>query len=76
METTDKVLLVKGLAEKAESATRQSPPADAILREGGDENHRKPPAIGDKAILQIDAADARHLHIGNDAGRVVELRGT
>src|SRR5215469_944225 len=75
IDTLNEGLSVKRLGEKADGPARECPLLDSAIRKRGNEDDRRPPIFRCQLTLQLQAADARHLNIGNEAGRFAELRG-
>src|SRR5271170_959662 len=75
VEALDQPLVVKGLAQEAERASREHAAADLFLGECRHENHRRAIAVRDQAFLQIGAGHARHMHVGNQTRRIPRAVG-
>ena len=66
--------LVERLAQKIDCSRLHRSLASPLLREGSNKNDRLAMIVSDQAFLQLEAAHAGHLHVGNDAGRLAQLR--
>ena len=64
---------VERLAQETDCPALHGSLANTLMREGSDENDRHAMIVSDQIFLQLDAAHAGHLHIGNDAGGFVQL---
>ena len=61
----------KWFFEKCERASGLGPTPNGRFGKRRDENDWKAASLGDQAILKIKAAHAGHLHVGDQAGAVV-----
>jgi hypothetical protein len=73
IEVPDQGRSVERLGQKADRTGLEGARADAFVRESRDENDRQAPPFGDQAALQLDAAHAGHLDIGDQAQRLIRL---
>ena len=64
----------EGLGQEANCSGPQRSGADALIREGRDENERHTITLGAHHREQLQAAHNRHLHIRNHARGVIQLR--
>src|SRR5262245_20930292 len=65
---------VKRLGKKADRSRRHRPRADTVFGKGGDEYDRQCLAFTGQVILQLDAAHAGELDIGDETGRAICAR--
>src|SRR5215472_2303516 len=63
----------EGLAEEAQGTSLHDARPQPLLRKGGHEDDRDVATLRQQRFLQFDAVQARHLQIGDDAGRMVEM---
>lgn len=66
-DAVDQGLPLEGLAEEAYGSRRHHAVADAVVRKGGDEDHRRRVAAFAQDLRKLDAADAVHLHVRDQA---------
>src|SRR5215472_16937977 len=64
----------EGLAEEAQGTSLHDARPQPLLRKGGHEDDRDVATLRQQRFLQFDAVQARHLQIGDDAGRMVQMR--
>ena len=74
IEACDQSGTVKRLAQEANCSGPHGLCLDALVREGRDENDRRAVSLGEQTALQLNAADAGHLHVGDHARRIAHLR--
>jgi hypothetical protein len=67
-------LSVKRLREKADSPVRERPLLDSRIRKSGNKDDRRSTIFGRQSALQLETANARHLNVGDEAGRFAEFR--
>src|SRR5262245_53322242 len=74
IDTLNEGLSVKRLCEKADGPAREGPLPNSRIRKSGNKDDRRLTIVGRQSALQLQTANARHLNVGNDAGRFAELR--
>ena len=72
-KTVDQRRSGEGLGQEANCPGLQHSGADALFREGRDENERHTGTLGAHEHQQLHAAHNRHLHIRNHARRVIQV---
>jgi hypothetical protein len=72
LDTFEQPRFIEGLGQKANRSGVHCLLSYPILRECGDENHRRSIAACDQVFLQLDATHAWHFDIGNQTGRVMQ----
>ena len=75
INTSNKVVLMEWLAKEANRTGLHGSCPHAIIRIASHENNGYAVTSGDKAVLQVNAVQPRHLHIGDKARCVVNLLG-
>jgi len=75
IEACDQSGTVKRLAQEANCSGPHGLCLDALVREGRDENDRRAASLGEQTALQLNAADAGHLHVGDHARRIADVCG-
>ena len=63
----------EGLGQEGDCSGPQRPGADALIREGRDENERHKVTLAAHERQQVQAAQDRHLHIRNHTGGVIHI---
>src|SRR5215813_13770929 len=64
----------EGLAEEAQGTSLHDARPQPLLRKSGHEDDRDVATLRQQRFLQFDAVQARHLQIGDHAGRMVQMR--
>src|SRR5262245_47677341 len=75
-EAPDQAFLAIWLAQKANSARAEGAIAGPFIGIGRNENDGQVVAVGEQSALQVDPAQARHLHIRYHARRLAQLLGS
>ena len=70
-ETSDQIVRLKRLAEKANRTTRKSPLFQPGLMARRDHDHRRRGLVGHEVLFEVDTTQARHLDVRNDAGKAL-----
>jgi hypothetical protein len=70
VQTRDQAIVTERFSQITARASRQQADTHSLLGKCGHEDDRYLVTIRDQALLQLDSAYARHLHVGNNASRV------
>jgi len=73
MEIFDQVIHVKGLGQESNRSSLESSRARLLFHRGCYENHRRSVAPRYQKALQLNPAQTRHLHVGDQARGVIDL---
>src|SRR5579859_3842854 len=73
IEARDEALVVERLAQETVCTGLHGLGLDLLLEIRRYKDHRNAAAVGDQSILQVDSAHARHMKIGNHAGRLLPM---
>ena len=76
IERFDQGLNVNRLVKEGNGARLDGLRANGLVRKCGDEDNGRITTSSAKDPLQVDAAHARHLNVGNQAGRLGRARGS
>ena len=68
LHTFEQLRFVERLAQETDCPALHGSLANALMREGSNENDWQAMIVSDQIFLQLDAAHAGHLYIRNDAG--------
>jgi hypothetical protein len=63
----------KRLGQEANCSGLERPGADALVREGRDENERRTATLDAHMRQQVQAGHSRHLHVRNHTRRVIQV---
>ena len=75
LKTAEQVVVIVWLAQEANCSGLHCACPRGIVRKTRDENDGDAMTSGDQPMLQVNAAQARHLQIGDQARCVVDFRG-
>ena len=67
IEAAGQFFVAERLLQKANSPSVKHAVANPLIWKGGDDDHRSSPALRDQALQQLDAAQALHLNVENQA---------
>ena len=72
LKALDQFIRVKWLTKKAHCSSPERTHAHCLFGKGSQEDHGQGSAVCDQVILQFQTAQTRHLHVGDEAGGVVQ----
>jgi hypothetical protein len=73
MNVVNQAIFVERFAQETNRSRLQRSGPDSLLRKGRDEDDRRAVALRDQTPLQLDPAQARHLHIRDQTRRVIYM---